>query len=141
MGSNDLHRFWECEMDVGHAVNIQRIHLESCMRHSSCYDKTLVNTSGLRSKNTDLASRYFFCGPERCRICIRMQYVRFRNVQHPETRTRDGVHCTPPGSGSVTGCDTPAHSVRTRSAVPPKQGFSQKPQKPRFWGPDRVSKQ
>ena len=98
-GSNDLHRFWECEMDVGHAVNIQRIHLESCMRHSSCYDKTLANTSGLRSKNTDLASRYFFCGPERCRICIRMQYVRFRNVQHPETRSCDGVHCTPPGSG------------------------------------------
>ena len=134
MGSNDLHRFWECEMDVGHAVNIQRIHLESCMRHSSCYDKTLANTSGLRSKNTDLASRYFFCGPERCRICIRMQYVRFRNVQHPETRTRDGVHCTPPGSGSVTGCDTPRAQCAHPVGGPPKTGVFAKTPKTPFLG-------
>ena len=101
MGSNDLHRFWECEMDVGHAVNIQRIHLESCMRHSSCYDKTLANTSGLRSKNTDLASRYFFCGPERCRIL----YMYGIYVQIPECatfRNRIREQCThvyTPGSG------------------------------------------
>ena len=85
IGSNDLHRFWECEMDVGHAVNIQRIHLESCMRHSSCYDKTLAYTSGLRSKNTDMAYRYFFCGPERCRILYMYGiYVQIQDVTHPE---------------------------------------------------------
>jgi hypothetical protein len=145
MGSNDLHRFWECEMDVGHAVNIQRIHLESCMRYSSCYDKTLANTSGLRSKNTDLASRYFFCGPERCRICMCMAYMYgFQNVQHSETRSVNSVHtCTHPDPecDGVCVCAHRVRSVHTRLAVPPKQGFSQKPQKPRFWGPDRVSKQ
>ena len=105
--------------------------------------QTLAYTSGLRSKNTDMAYRYFFCGPERCRIL----YMYIIYVQIPEcdtfrNRTRDGAHCAPPRIRSVTGCvHPPAHGVRTRLAVPPKQGFSQKPQKPRFWGPDRVSKQ
>ena len=142
MGSNDLHRFWECEMDVGHAVNIQRIHLESCMRHSSCYDKTLVNTSGLRSKNTDLASRYFFCGPERCRICMCMHICTYSQCATLRTRSVNSVHtCTHPDPECDGVCAHRVHSVHTRLAVPPKQGFSQKPQKPRFWGPDRVSKQ
>jgi len=136
MGSNDLHRFWECEMDVGHAVNIQRIHLESCMRHSSCYDKTLANTSGLRSKNTDLASRYFFCGPERCRIL----YMYIIYVQIPEcdtfrNRTRDGAHCAPPRIRSVTGCVHPPRTVCAPGwRSPQNRGFRKNPKNPVFGG-------
>jgi len=105
--------------------------------------QTLAYTSGLRSKNTDMAYRYFFCGPERCRILYMYGiYVQIQDVTHPEPDpvTVHTVH--PPDPEWDGGCDTPpAHGVRTRLAVPPKQGFSQKPQKPRFWGPDRVSKQ
>ena len=85
MGSNDLHRFWECEMDVGHAVNIQRIHLESCMRHSSCYDKTLANTSGLRSKNYGFEEPQFFSAvPSDVEYVYVFIYVHIQNVTHSE---------------------------------------------------------
>ena len=100
MGSNDLHRFWECEMDVGHAVNIQRIHLESCMRHSSCYDKTLANTSGLRSKNYGFEeSQFFLRSRAMSNLYMYGIYVRIQDVTHPEPDpvTVHTVH--PPGSG------------------------------------------
>jgi len=122
-------------MDVGHAVNIQRIHLESCMRHSSCYDKTLANTSGLRSKNTDLASRYFFCGPERCRICICIHICTYSQCATLRTRSCDGAHCAPPRIRSVTGCVHPPRTVCAPGwRSPQNRGFRKNPKNPVFGG-------
>ena len=137
MGSNDLHRFWECEMDVGHAVNIQRIHLESCMRHSSCYDKTLANTSGLRSKNYGFEESQFFLRSRAMSNMYMYAYMyifRMWHIPNPDPVTVYTVH--PPRIRECGGGVTPP--PRTVCAPgwrsPQNRGFRKNPKNPVFGG-------
>ena len=55
------------------------------------------------------------------------------NIPKPDPVTVYTVHPPDPECDGV--CDTPAHSVRTRLAVPPKQGgFRKNPKNPVFGG-------
>jgi len=104
MGSNDLHRFWECEMDVGHAVNIQRIHAASCMRHSSCYDKLSLTRRACDRKIQIWHIAIFSAVPSDVEFCICMAYMyRFQNVTHSETEpvTVHSVHPPDPECDGV----------------------------------------
>ena len=135
MGSNDLHRFWECEMDVGHAVNIQRIHAASCMRHSSCYDKLSLTRRACDRKIQIWHIAIFSAVPSDVEYVYVFIYVHIQDVTHPEPDPVT-VHTVYPPDPECDGvCTPPPRTVCAPGwRSPQNRGFRKNPKNPVFGG-------